>query len=91
MIEGASGSGKSTLIKLIGGSLEPWSGDVLIGNQNINQIMGAFLPYLIGNIGQAPFFFKGSILDNISMWNPKIEETEVVAICKEIGLHEEIA
>ncbi|MFA5514015.1 MAG: ATP-binding cassette domain-containing protein [Sphaerochaetaceae bacterium] len=32
LINGSNGSGKSTLLKLIGGSLEPWSGSVAVLN-----------------------------------------------------------
>lgn len=50
-VTGHSGAGKSTLLKLIAGIERPTTGTVLIGNQNVNKLRPAALPYLRRKFG----------------------------------------
>ena len=49
LILGQSGSGKTTLLNIIGGLLQPHSGEVIINNTSIYQLKGAALDKFRGN------------------------------------------
>ena len=62
-IFGKNGSGKSTLIKILVGILKPSSGQIIINKNKIDTNIS-----WTGNIGlvsQNPYFFKGTIVENI--------------------------
>lgn len=67
IIVGESGSGKSTLLKVMMGLVEPKSGAVLIGNENLKNISKSKFRSSIGVITQNSQIFNMSILDNIIM------------------------
>lgn len=70
LITGNSGTGKTTLLHLLGGLLQPTSGEILINNQNIQQLsaskLDAFRGKSIGMILQKSFFIEAlTVLDNV--------------------------
>ena len=75
---GHSGAGKTTLLRLLMGSLTPKSGNILVDNEPFGGWEGiSFIP-------AQPYFFKGSIMDNITLGRD-ISEDVVKKICREIG------
>ena len=72
-ITGASGSGKSTLLKLILGLIEPSEGDVLIDGKSIKHWNKQNLRSQIGSVMQEDCLFAGSITENISFFDPKLD------------------
>lgn len=74
-IVGESGSGKSTLLKLLLGFYFPIKGDVLIGNNAIQDINLEEWRKRCGVILQEGYVFSGSILENITLSteNPNLE------------------
>jgi ATP-binding cassette subfamily B protein len=65
-IVGKTGVGKSTLIKLLLRLYNIDSGQIKIGNHNINGISLKSLRKNIGLVSQETFLFDGTIYDNIS-------------------------
>jgi ATP-binding cassette, subfamily C, bacterial CydD len=65
LVAGPSGSGKSTLLALVGGFLQPDGGEILLGPTPVGALTRAQLSRVRGYLGQQPFFFPGSIRDNI--------------------------
>ena len=65
-IVGKTGVGKTTLIKLLLRLYNINSGEILIGNNNINNISLQSLRENIALVSQETFLFDGTISDNIS-------------------------
>ena len=77
-VQGKSGQGKSTLFKLILGELKPTEGKIIFKDKNGQQIHPDLAK--IGYIPQDPTLFPGTIKENITMFNNKLDgETEGVA------------
>ena len=69
-IKGDSGAGRSTLLQLMAGVLKPSAGEVLIDGINLNQIPLESLSEHIAYLPHKALMFEGSLLDNISMFEP---------------------
>ncbi len=64
-IIGRTGAGKSTLIKAICGNVQIGGGQILFDNYNQSSISPTELRRIIALVPQDPFFFSGSIRDNV--------------------------
>jgi len=80
-IVGPSGGGKSTLIDLLVRIRQPGSGNITIGENNINSIALKILRSRISYVPQSPQVFDGSIVDHIKYGNcdATMEEVEDAA------------
>ena len=88
---GASGSGKSTVGKLLCGLLEPWSGEILIDDQPISRLPREILRDTLAVVDQNIALFEGTVMDNITLWDPTLPESRIVQSAKDACLHDEIA
>ncbi|HUQ97421.1 MAG TPA: ABC transporter ATP-binding protein [Chitinophagaceae bacterium] len=87
-IVGHTGSGKSTIISLLNRLYEVKHGAIKLDDVPIEQYQLDALRRSIGVVLQDVFLFSGSVLENITLLNPEIEESRVVEAAKLIGLHE---
>lgn len=62
---GVSGSGKSTLVKSIIQFIQPESGQIFIGGQDIAHVDKTELRRLVTYVPQSPFIFTGSVRENL--------------------------
>ncbi|MEM9178157.1 MAG: ATP-binding cassette domain-containing protein, partial [Pseudomonadota bacterium] len=62
-LKGADGSGRSVLLRSIMGELSPTEGEI-----SINGLAPAEARNLISYVGQVPQVFRGSILDNLTLF-----------------------
>jgi len=89
-ILGGNGSGKSTLLAMMQGALRPNSGRVLIDGQDI----AAFDPHSVREhvayLPQSGQIFQGTILQNITMFRPKLDDM-AVEMAALLGLDETVA
>lgn len=90
-IVGATGAGKSTIINLLNRFYEIKEGVITIDVIDIKQFTLASLRTQIAVVLQDVFLFADTILNNITLNNPKITEEEVTLAAKEIGVHDFIA
>jgi NHLM bacteriocin system ABC transporter peptidase/ATP-binding protein len=90
-IIGGSGSGKSTLLKVLSGLYQPISGEIKYDGKNLNNINKDVLRNSLSLIDQETFFFKGTISDNITMWNNSIENSRIIQSSKDAVIHEIIS
>lgn len=74
---GPSGGGKSTIAALSSRFYDTWSGEVLIGGENIKNIDKEVLMNNISFVFQNSKLIHGSILDNIRLGNPDASEEDV--------------
>ena len=84
-IVGLSGSGKSTILKLLSGKIKPTSGNIEIDDINISNLSEKSILNLYSYISQSVFLFKGSVFDNITLYNDYPKE-KVKDILKTVGL-----
>ena len=88
---GASASGKSTVAKLVGGLLTPWSGSILLDGTPLSRIPRELLTSSLAVVDQDLMLFEGTVLDNVTLWDPTVSREQVVQACKDADIHEEIA
>ena len=83
-IVGPSGCGKTTLLKLMLGIHEPQAGEIRIGGVPLRQLGVRAWRDMLGAVMQDDQLFAGSIIDNISFFDPHAD-TEWVEECARIA------
>jgi NHLM bacteriocin system ABC transporter peptidase/ATP-binding protein len=76
---GGSGSGKSTLGRLAGGLYRPWSGQILLDGRPLSSIPPQVLATNLSYVDQSVFLFEGTVRDNLTLWDPTVEDAALVA------------
>ncbi|MDG2432257.1 ABC transporter ATP-binding protein [Flavobacterium sp.] len=87
-IVGSTGAGKSTIINLLNRFYEINSGTICIDNENIENYSLDSLRKQIAVVLQDVFLFADTIYNNITLNNPEITRTDVLAAAKDIGVHD---
>ena len=87
-VVGATGAGKSTLINILNRFYDIDSGKVLLDGVPIEQYQRAWMRKQVGVVLQDVFLFADSIYNNITLWDRSINEEEVIAAAKKIGVHD---
>jgi NHLM bacteriocin system ABC transporter peptidase/ATP-binding protein len=88
---GGSGSGKSTIAKLVAGLYQPWSGEILFDGIPRSEVPRHVLTSSIAMVDQELFFFSGTLLDNLRLWDETVPETAVIEGAYDACIHEDIA
>ena len=82
-IVGPSGSGKSTLIDLLLRFMSPQSGQILIDGGPLDQLDPACWRRHIAWVPQRPYFFHGTVADNLRLARPQAAHSELVLAAKQ--------
>ncbi len=90
-IVGASGCGKTTLCKIILGLLQPTAGEVLIDGIPLTRLGLSAYRKLIGTVMQDDTLLSGSILDNISFFDPQVDLEHLYQCARLAAIHDEIS
>lgn len=77
-VAGRSGAGKTTLLRILAGALSQQSGKYLVDERDFEGWENLSI------IPAHPYFFHGSLLENISLGRD-ISKEEIQSVCKEIG------
>lgn len=85
-IVGPSGSGKSTLLSLLMGIYKPTKGSIYINGIDIAKYDSSVLRHLMGYVFQQAYLFKGSIKDNLTLFDTSIAHDEMVKAAKQVNL-----
>ncbi len=82
---GPNGSGKSTIAKLILGFYTNYDGKICINDTELKEINIGSLRKKIGIVSQNVFLFSGTILDNIKMANPQVDNEKLMLVSRHIS------
>ncbi len=83
---GRTGAGKTTITRLLFRLCDPQSGTIRIGDVALQQMRLQDLRKKIGMITQDVQLFQASVRDNLTFFNPAIEDEQILAALREIGL-----
>ncbi len=86
---GASGSGKSTVGRIAVGLLEPWSGDVTLAGDPLDRVYARLVDE-VAYVDQDIVLFEGTIRDNITLFDEKVPDNDVVAATRAAAIDREI-
>ncbi|WP_368930038.1 thiol reductant ABC exporter subunit CydD [Bacillus pumilus] len=90
-IIGASGSGKSTLTDVLGGFVEPTSGQITLnGNPLVHLQMKEWQKEVV-YMPQHPYLFHMTLRENIRFYEPNATDEEVERAASEAGLSQLVA
>ncbi len=87
---GPSGAGKTSLVSLAMRWHSPQQGRVLLNGKPIENYSLTSTRRLLGHVFQNQHLFKGSILDNITLHNEKIDLASVEAALRNVQLWDKI-
>jgi ATP-binding cassette subfamily B protein len=87
-IVGATGSGKSSTINILNRFYEINKGMILLDGVDTKEYKLSKLRSYIGTVLQDVFLFSGSVMDNITLKNTAITETQVMEASKLVGAHD---
>lgn len=89
-ITGANGSGKTTLAKLISAQHLPWSGAILFDDADVSETNPNWLHHNIALVERQNLFLQGTVKENLTFWNPAIDEQQLIDACSLACIHEDI-
>ena len=89
-IVGGSGSGKSTMLKLIEGLYAPVEGTVLLDDRPLAQTGRDTAARSIAVVQQKTALFRGTVRDNITLFNHRIPTAEVERAAENACILEDI-
>lgn len=86
-IVGPSGGGKSTLMSLLMGFYRPTKGTIRINGYDTADYAPAVLREVMGYVFQESHLFKGTIRENLSLYDDTIPEENLIKAAKKAHLH----
>ena len=86
-IVGPTGSGKSTLIRLLSRFYDFNDNLIFLDGIDLNKILSKDLRSRVGVVLQDFHIFSGSILDNLTLGNPKISQEKAILAAKTVNAH----
>jgi len=88
---GPSGCGKTTLLKVLLGLLHPQEGEVLYGSVPVKHLGLQNYRRVIGTVMQEDVLLAGSIADNISFFDLRVDQARIHACAALAAVHDDIA
>lgn len=85
---GGTGCGKSTIAKLALGLYYPESGEVRIDGKLHHEITAEQMRSAVSSVDQEILVFSGTIRDNLTLWNPKVNDEELIRAAKDAEIHD---
>jgi ABC-type bacteriocin/lantibiotic exporter with double-glycine peptidase domain len=90
-IVGTSGSGKSTITKLLTGLYEPWAGEIRFDGIPLAEIPHQLLAASVSAVAQEIFLFEGTIRDNLTLWDPSVDDADIVRALRDTDMLDVVA
>jgi ABC-type multidrug transport system fused ATPase/permease subunit len=83
---GHTGSGKTTIARLLFRLYDPQHGEVRLGGMNLRQARLESLRARVGLVTQDVQLFEASLRDNITFFDSKISDAQLIAVLEKLGL-----
>ncbi|WP_328805741.1 NHLP family bacteriocin export ABC transporter peptidase/permease/ATPase subunit [Sabulicella rubraurantiaca] len=87
---GASGSGKSTIARLLAGLYDHWAGEILLDGRPAASTSRDAVAASLGFVDQQVALFRGTVRENLTLWDDTIPEADILAAARDACLHEVI-
>lgn len=88
LIKGINGSGRTSLLKLLAGVTEASSGNIFVNDHSFRSISPNNYRSRVGVYFTEEAPFEGSILDNITLGDPSIDDRDIAWAIEKVGLTE---
>lgn len=88
---GPSGSGKSTAAKIISGLYNPWDGEILMDGIPVKNIPTEIMNCSVSTVSQNITLFSGTIRENLTMWNKRVLQQDMIRAAKDACIHDVIS
>lgn len=89
-VTGPTGSGKTTMLKIILNIIIPHSGQVLIDGIPITSGNVSILRNSVGVVLQEDLLFRGTILENIALFDERLDIARAEECCRLCLIHDDI-
>ncbi len=83
---GRTGSGKTTITRLLFRFYEPNMGEIRLGGTPIMTVLLDNLRQHVGLVTQDVQLFYATVRDNITLFNPEITDSQILAVIEDLGL-----
>ncbi len=83
---GRTGSGKTTMTRLLFRFYEPNSGEIRLGGMPIMKVQLDSLRQHVGLVTQDVQLFYATVRDNITLFNSKITDSQILTVIEDLGL-----
>lgn len=87
---GPSGCGKSTVAKLVTGLYEPWAGQIRFDGRPRRSLPRGCLAGSVAIVDQDVALYEGTVRENLTLWDPTVPDTAIIAACKDACIHDDI-
>jgi len=90
-LRGPTGCGKSTVLKIAMGLIEPTSGSVVVGEQDLKGLGARRFRAAIASVASEDTLLQGSVFDNVSLFELEPVGERVEWACRQAEIHQEIS
>lgn len=85
-VVGESGSGKTTLLSLLQNIYPLQSGNIIIGEFDINYLTNESLRKLVAVVPQDVHLFAGNVIDNIAIGDMEPDMKKIIQVCGQLNI-----
>jgi ABC-type multidrug transport system fused ATPase/permease subunit len=85
-VVGPTGAGKTTLLGLVGRLRDATGGSVRLDGVDVRELDPAQLRARVAYVAQDLFLFTGTVLDNVRLFDPTVDEAKVWAALTTVGI-----
>jgi ABC-type transport system involved in cytochrome bd biosynthesis fused ATPase/permease subunit len=88
---GQSGSGKTTITNLILRTLAPASGEIRLGDHEVDAVPVDWVRAHVALVPQDPYLFHGTIASNLRVAKPDATDAELADACRAANLWDQVS